>query len=323
MDLVSVVMPVYNTCEYVARAIESVQNQSYNNWELIIVDDGSTDSSLKLCRTYELLDDRIIVYHKSNGGQGSARNYALNRISGDYVMFLDSDDWLDEDAIQFLLSNIKIHNADVLECGYRSVSANGEVEQFLIEPTKIMTALECLNHLGKDHSVGPQACFKLFNVNAVKDKRFPEIRAYEDYQYIFDVCTDVSKFVHMYEPKWSYFHRSNSTMTSPFSLKNIALIDAQNGICEILKRKGFINHYNEAKKSLCSIQFYILYKLMNAREIDTASVEVLKLRQTILNSYADYMANPVMGINKLMLIIFRYMPKFIWKAVLKAKFGSK
>ncbi len=322
MNKVSVIMPVYNTEEYLPRAVESVKNQTYSNWELFLIDDGSTDGSLALCKSYSDKDNRIITLHKKNGGQGSARNMAIPKCSGDYVMFLDSDDWIDEDTMQFLLGAIKKYDADVIECGCRSVSSFGDVEEYIKKETLIMTATECIEHLlGNDDAVGPGACSKLFKLDSIKMKQFPCLAAYEDYQYIYDVCVDIKKYVHIYEPKWNYFHRENSTMTAAFSLRRIALIDAQKGICDILRETGVYEHYLRAQKALCSKQFYILHCLLTHPEIDGEGIHSKELFDSLMTSYCSYMHNPHMGRNKLVLWLMKYLPKFVWKNILAARFS--
>lgn len=318
---ISVIMPVYNTREYLPRAIESIINQTYENWELILIDDGSTDDSYQICKKYSEIDNRIKTLHKDNGGQGCARNMAINYCCGNYVMFLDSDDWIDNDTMSFLLHKIEEYDADIVECGCRSVSSSGEVEKYVCKNTIKMNSKECIDHLlACDDAVGPGACSKLFRYDLIKNKRFPEIRAYEDFLYIYDVCVDINLYVHVYIPKWNYFHRENSTMTAGFNIKKVALIDAQIGICEILKEKGNEWQYYKAQKVLCSKQFYILNCLLQSKSIPNAKEEAAKIEKSILISYEEYMKNPHMGKNRLMLLIFRYTPRQVWTILLKKYF---
>lgn len=321
MNKISVIMPVYNTEAYLPRAIESVLNQTHSNWELFLIDDGSTDGCLSLCQAYSDKDKRIITRHKENGGQGSARNLVIPQCSGSYIMYLDSDDWIDEDTMEFFLCKMKEYDADVVECGCRSVSSSGEVQKYINKDTIVMDAEECIEHLlGDDDAVGPGACSKLFKIDSIKHKRFPSIAAYEDYQFIYDVCVDIKKYVHIYEPKWNYYHRENSTMTSAFSLRRLALLDAQKGICDILSKKGFHKHYLKAQKTLCSKQFYILHCLLTHPDVDPDCNNAKDLRISIINSYHEYMHNPMMGKNKIVLWLMKYMPSFVWQKILAFRF---
>lgn len=323
MNKISVIMPVYNTEAYLPRAVQSVLNQTHSNWELFLIDDGSTDGCLSLCKAYSEKDKRVITLHKKNGGQGSARNMAIPHCSGDYVMFLDSDDWIDEDTMSFLLDNMRQYDADVIECGCRSVYSSGVVEKYHKKDPLIMNATECIDHLlGNDDAVGPGACSKLFKLDSIKKKQFPSIAAYEDYQFIYDVCVDIKKYVHIYEPKWYYFQRSNSTMTSSFSLRRLSLIDAQKGICNILSNRGLKDQFMKAQKALSSKQFYILHCLLANPQVDQDGKEAQALKQSIMDSYNEYMHNPLMGKNKVMLVFIKFLPKIIWRRVLKLKFSG-
>lgn len=116
--LISVILPVYKVEKYLSNCIESVLRQSYTNWELIIVDDGSPDRCPQICDEYAIRDDRIRVIHKANGGLSSARNAGLDVFRGDYVTFLDSDDFWHRDYLKTLLGLCEDHNADIAQCGF-------------------------------------------------------------------------------------------------------------------------------------------------------------------------------------------------------------
>lgn len=99
MDKISVIVPVYNVRKYLKKAIYSIINQKYRNLEIILVDDGSTDGSGEICDEFKKIDDRIVVYHKENGGLSSTRNYGMKKATGDYVIFIDSDDYIHQEMI--------------------------------------------------------------------------------------------------------------------------------------------------------------------------------------------------------------------------------
>ena len=112
--LVSIIIPVYNVEEYLEQCLDSVINQTYNNLEIWLIDDGSKDSSGKICDKYKELDSRIRVIHKENGGLSSARNAALDLMKGEYVYFLDSDDFISLDLIETYINFVRKYNVDVL-----------------------------------------------------------------------------------------------------------------------------------------------------------------------------------------------------------------
>ena len=117
-SLVSIVIPVYNTKEYLEECVQSVITQTYQNFEVLLVDDGSTDGSSDFCDELSGRDDRIRVIHKANGGAATARNMGIETATGKYIMFLDSDDWLSEDAVATLVMHAEEHNTDVIRFNY-------------------------------------------------------------------------------------------------------------------------------------------------------------------------------------------------------------
>ena len=118
MDRVSIIIPVYNAGAYLERSLKSICEQSFSNLEIILVDDGSTDDSPGLCDEWALKDYRIRVYHQKNGGVSVARNMGLTLASGEYVMFVDADDWIAPDTVQTLYELLQEHQADVSTCQY-------------------------------------------------------------------------------------------------------------------------------------------------------------------------------------------------------------
>lgn len=124
-DKVSIIIPVYNVEKYLAECIESVLQQTYTNWEMLLIDDGSTDHSSEICEEYAKKDVRIKVIHQENGGQSKARNTGLDAATGEYIMFLDSDDIYDEKAVEVLQKEISEKNADYIVANYMNMENDG------------------------------------------------------------------------------------------------------------------------------------------------------------------------------------------------------
>ena len=123
-DLLSVIIPIYNTKEYLPRCLDSILDQTYPSLEIICVDDGSTDGSAELLDDYATKDSRIQVLHKSNGGPSSARKAGLSHATGIYTTFVDSDDWVDADMYKDLMEGIRLHDATVAYPGLSEIMAN-------------------------------------------------------------------------------------------------------------------------------------------------------------------------------------------------------
>lgn len=135
MDLVSIIMPVYNSEKYIERAIKSVIKQTYKNWELIIVNDGSTDSSKQICEKYSQNDKRIKVINKNNEGVSIARNCGINNSQGKYIMFLDSDDLYEENMIEKMYNIMIINKVDIVKANYKIIN-NGNItdnKEYIVE----------------------------------------------------------------------------------------------------------------------------------------------------------------------------------------------
>ena len=124
--LISVITPVYNSEKFLRKCISSVISQTYTNFELLLIDDGSLDNSGDICDIYAAEDPRVKAYHKENGGVSSARNYGLNLAKGEYVLFLDSDDYLSRDALALCEQSLQKNNLDILQFSIQGVTSNGE-----------------------------------------------------------------------------------------------------------------------------------------------------------------------------------------------------
>lgn len=124
--LISVIVPVYNVKKYVGKCLDSILKQKYENLDILVIDDGSTDGSGEICDKYATKDKRVRVFRKKNGGLSDARNFGLRKAKGDIVAFVDSDDFVNEDFVGAMLESMKENNADVVVCGYNDIVPNEE-----------------------------------------------------------------------------------------------------------------------------------------------------------------------------------------------------
>ena len=182
-NLISVIMPVYKTEEsHLRKAIESVVNQSYRELEIVLVDDGSPDQCGAICDTYAETDDRVRVIHKKNGGVSSARNCGLETVTGDYIFFVDSDDTLEENAIEILFSITKTANSDITICSCRHIkvknkgNANCDAEQRCLKTVESSEAVKKLSYnVHVFEELEPTAVWgKLYKKAVVQNLRFNE-----------------------------------------------------------------------------------------------------------------------------------------------------
>lgn len=223
---VSIIVPVYNVKKYIERCVNSLINQTFTNIEIILVDDGSTDGSELICDKYAEKDSRIRVVHKTNGGLSDARNTGMNLALGRYILFVDSDDYIDKNAIQKLLTVANKYNAEIVEAKAIAKSEEGELDSFAsinIEENKIYDGVEYALARIKNHCFYAAAPFKLYNLNFLKkhELKFKYGRLHEDELWNPQVILRAKKIVFIDYPFYYYdISRENSIMSS-ITIKNI------------------------------------------------------------------------------------------------------
>ena len=322
-SLISVIVALYKVEAFLPKCIESILNQTYRNFELILVNDGSPDNSLNICNKYVSRDSRIKVLSKENGGQSTARNYALDVAKGEYIGFIDGDDWVEPEMYQTLYDVLIREKADIAQCGWYKVESTGEkINPHERQFCEVYSSDEGLDELiqSQGRHLNTSVCCKLFKREIACKVRFSPVRAYEDDEYIFKTVSLAKKIVCIDTPLYDYLNRENSTMTSAFNINKLALITIQRNICELLKVR-YPKHFPYMQKVLCSKQFYILNCLLYHSDSKEMMEEAIKIETELLSSYAEYMSNFQMGVNRFMLFLIKYSPKFFWRNILKIKFS--
>ncbi len=180
-ELISVIVPVYNVEKYLRDCLDSIVNQSYKNIEIILVDDGSKDKSGEICDEYAKNDDRIRVFHKENGGAASARNLGIDNAKGDYLGFVDSDDYIAPDMYEKLLETLKKHDLPYIDSGMVTVSDDNRQSNQDTDMVSIISGEEAIGHL-LDRTGYCSLCTRLFKAEVFKDNfRIPEGKRVEDF----------------------------------------------------------------------------------------------------------------------------------------------
>lgn len=216
-SLISVIVPVYNLIDYLPRCVSSLCAQTYRNLEIILVDDGSTDGTGQLCDELSAGDERISVYHKENGGSSSARNYGLDRANGDYIGFVDGDDYIDADMYAKLYDGITRFEVKAAQIGRDEIDERGNRLPDICVPPRAETLIgsreflkELLMHRG-DCSF----CTKLFRKEVLKTRRFPIGALNEDFNFLVKMLPELGDIVSLPEQTYHVFYRmgSNSRKT--------------------------------------------------------------------------------------------------------------
>ena len=256
-DLISIVVPIYNVENYLNKCINSILKQTYKNIEIILVDDGSTDSSGYLCDQISKTDNRIIVIHKNNGGLSSARNTGIDNCNGKYIIFIDSDDYISENMVKFLYEDIINTQSDMSICGYYEVYKNDVKEALHSNERFTISSEEALSYLYSNYCVITSLAWnKIFKRNLFEKVRFTEGKVHEDDIIILDILKNINKISFNLKPLYYYVQRNNS-ITGKFSSKRLDCLYAlenREHYFERIKRKDLID-LNTFKKYYIVTEF--------------------------------------------------------------------
>lgn len=236
--MISVIVPIYNTKDYLCACVDSILAQTYPNIEIILVDDGSTDGSAEICDAYAQKDMRVRVLHKPNGGQSTARNCGLEIAQGAYIGFADSDDVISPTMYEELMALMdgrsdRIANTVIMKADEHCVPIKGSQvrRSAVLQTDAVAYRRELLMHIG-DSSV----CSKLFPREIITKRRFDEYRLNEDLMLLFDMADEVDSFVYSDKPGYYYRTRSGST-TSGYGKAIEDMTDNAEKILEIVQSK--------------------------------------------------------------------------------------
>lgn len=218
-DLISVIIPIYKVEAYLHACIASVVNQTYTNIEIILVDDGSPDECPQMCDNWAKRDSRIKVIHKHNGGLSDARNAGIGVAGGEYIAFVDSDDYIKPDMIEKLHAALCRENADIAACGI--LSCEGEKESAWGCHSLVGDSEQILAMLYDDAAYPVSAWNKLYSRSCWKKLRFPIGKTCEDAFTTYQLVHDAKRIVMIPEALYCYRIRPGSIMTSSFSLKKM------------------------------------------------------------------------------------------------------
>ena len=253
-DMVSIIVPVYNAEKYLKRCLESIINQTYKNIEVILVDDGSVDKSPEICDEYKELDNRVKVIHKENGGASSARNIGLDAVNGEFVCFVDSDDWIEKNMIEVLLKKLKESNVDIVRCN--TCELDNQVKESWTE-TRDKVIDNVLNG-----NISAYVYLLIVKYEIVKNIRFNEnILLMEDTLFLLNILIKECKINFINEKLYHYEMNNGGLTLSTRNAKNkiFGLIEYKNKVIELLKDNDLYLEEREKNINLVITKFIIYY----------------------------------------------------------------
>lgn len=284
--LVSVIVPAYNSNKYIKKCLDSIINQTYKKIEIIIIDDGSIDGTGDICDYYCKLYSYIHVFHIKNSGVSYARNYAIEKSKGDYLIFVDSDDYIEKNMIEKLLSEYTDESIGIVCCNLNYESENGvmikeynsqNIEFMLNDYPKMMHDIL---------SIQGYACNKMYKrklLNNIEDDYFStDIYVTEDelFNYkIFKVCKNF-KIKYINDKLYHYVIRENSASTSKFNVKKLTYLDSKVQEIDILYEKNIENDF-------LLLDYIVAFKRMRFM----SNINKIKFKEEYYTKYINYKKN--------------------------------
>ena len=287
-EKISVIVPVYNVEQYLERCVDSIINQTYTNLEIILVNDGSTDNSGKLCDELAKKDKRIRVIHKENGGLSDARNRGIDEAESDLVGFIDSDDYIDRDMYEILLKNLNNTDADLSMCALYDVYNNTPEAQVTNKETWELSSEQAIKMVMEAKILSVTAVNKLYRKSLFSDLKFEVGKIAEDAFIMIKLLDKCEKIVATNEKKYYYVHRENSITTQKFSTKFLNVIEAYEQNSNIILEK-YPKLKDVVQTRMNWAYFYVLDRLLlddnyNDKELENKLISYLKNhRKDILN----------------------------------------
>ena len=264
-DLISVVVPIYNVEKYLRNCIDSIVSQTYYNLEIILVDDGSPDNCGKIIDEYAMLDKRIKTIHKINGGLSDARNVGIEVATGKYILFVDSDDYIPDDSIEYLYKSLKKNNAHISVGRLKTTSILDENCQSNETFSTIYDTCDSVNQLLYANKYSVAAPGKLFLRSLFDNVRFPVGKLHEDVFTTYKVFLKSEKVYYGNKSVYYYYHRPGSIMVSEFTEKRLHIIEALTGIENEIPIKEFGCEKGFASQNVEDM--YMLLALKPGKEI--------------------------------------------------------
>ena len=312
MSEISIIVPVYNVEKYLENCIESILNQTFKDFELILVDDGSTDNSCKICDIYEKKDSRIKVIHKNNGGLSSARNAGLDIACGKYVGFIDSDDSIHPRMYEILYDLIKKYESDISCCNYKKIYDIFKDEYENVNSLEVieMSNIEAIKNL-YDKEIGVKlviACNKLYRKNLFDKIRYKVGRLHEDEFMAHRILYNSKKITYVDNELYYYLQRDGSIMSKKTYKRKVDALLAQSDRMRFCNKIGL----KSMSDNICKIyeyEFFNLYRQLLGE--GSANKEFLNeiRRDFILNLYILLRQKDINIKEKISCLVFALSPK--------------
>lgn len=317
-SVISVIVPIYNVEKYLNRCVESIVNQTYKDLEIILVDDGSPDNCPQICDSWAEKDNRIKVVHKENGGLSDARNAGMRNATGEVVSFIDSDDWIESNMFEKMLSQMEQDNSDIVSCGVKWVEENGKIlKNDTVDQHETLDTHSAMSELINDGKLKQHVWNKIYKTELIKDILFEKGKYHEDVFWSYQIIGKAECVSVVTDSFYYYVQRTNSIMGEGFSEKRLDALDANYLRCEYMK-KNFPDLFDNALYVYIGSCHYQLQCAVRTNQPDSVIQNIL--------DRLDYRKSgcPTRGITakqKLWYYLFTYFPLITSKLRNSLKIG--
>lgn len=325
-EVVSIIIPAYNVENYIVRTIESCINQTYKKIEILIIDDGSLDNTSKIIQKYVLKDDRIKYFYQENSGVSKARNNGISQANGKYIVFLDSDDWLEKDAIEYLICHQEKYKECFINVNRQCIELDGKVlkekNKVFNEKIKILDTEKFLeNFIENNYSVS-SSCYKLYSREVLLKNRLrfrEDIFHGEDGLFVFEYLLKVDKVLYSNKPLWNILERPDSaSREKKFDRKLFTAITAVEKMLELSRGNKELESKMKAYLVLRTKMVYLKGLLTNSLKEE----EEKELKKIML-SYQKEFFSEIKLKEKIIFFLILKGPKIILKNLLVLKNYAK
>lgn len=316
---ISIIVPVYNAEKYLKECVDSILKQTFNNFELILIDDGSNDKSMEICENYRKMDSRVKVISKKNGGAASARNLGLDIARGRYIGFVDSDDIIHNRMYEVLYITAIENSSDIVICDFeyvydRDINLLGNIETD--KYINNFTNIEALDELCRAKDITfITPCNKLYSKKLFEHLRYIEGKICEDEFIAHRIFYNSKVTTYITLKLYYYFQSENSVMRSEFSIKKLESIESIKDRVEFFQMINDNNLRYKAEKLYVNVflrDYYKAKRLLNG--IDN---ELKVYRKDFISKTFNFIKNPLFTLKeKIMFLVFLIMPVFHEKYIL-------
>lgn len=303
MAKISVVVPVYKVEQYIYKCVDSILNQTFSDIEVILVDDGSPDRCGEICDKYAEKDTRIQVVHKENGGLSDARNAGMQYAAGEYIIFIDSDDYIDTDMFEYMYNNLVQAGADMATCGIYEVYSD-RVEQQDETGDFVCSGEEAFRCILRGHTIRGEIWNKLIRRSCIEGLQFPKGKLYEDIYFTVDMMQRIKQVAVGTKPKYYYLHREDSITGKPYRPQVYDIIEGYTKNYKVVQ-KEFPSLTEEAECLWLWARFIVLDKMLiekNYRSIEGFKELVLFIRRHMVRILKNTYFNRNRKISALILL---------------------